>query len=77
VIAEKQIGQMLGHYQLMTIVIAWLGEGIVLGRKDQKLHLASFGFDISAPGLDLICAAQAKGEWSGKPVRSGAGCSHR
>jgi len=36
----------------------------------QKLHLASFGFDISAPGLNLICAAQAKGEWSGKPVRS-------
>jgi len=38
--------------------------------RDQEFHLASFGFDISAPGLDLICAAQAKGEWSGKPVRS-------
>ena len=38
--------------------------------RDQKMHVASFGFDISAPGLNLICAAQAKGEWSGKPVRS-------
>jgi hypothetical protein len=38
--------------------------------RDQELHLASSGFNISAPGLDLICAAQAKGEWSGKPVRS-------
>jgi hypothetical protein len=38
--------------------------------RDQKMHLASFGFDISAPGLNLICAAQAKGEWSGKSVRS-------
>jgi hypothetical protein len=38
--------------------------------RDQELHLASFGFNISAPGLRLIYAAQAKGEWSGKPVRS-------